>query len=72
MTALIQTPIQSAVSELTTVTEVLSLLSMSAGTLPLEESRALIAGLNVAIHLVNEVQNHLDEIEAHSPLRTAA
>lgn len=72
MNHLIQSPIQSAVSELTTVSELLSLLSMSAGALPLEQSRALIAGLSMAVTLVSEVQNSLDAIEAGSTLRTAA
>lgn len=65
-------PIESAVSELTTVSELLSLLSMAAGSFDPDQSRALIAGLSVAVTLVSDVQNSLDAIEARSTLRTAA
>lgn len=72
MNALIQSPIQSVVSELTTLADLLSLLTLSTGTLPLDQSRPLVTGLSLAIGLVIEAQNQLEAIEAHSTGRTAA
>lgn len=72
MNDLIQYLLQSAVSELTTQSDLLSLLTLAAGSFDSNQSRPLITGLDHAINSVIEVQNRRNKIEAHSTSGTGA
>jgi len=58
--------IQHAESELGRLRDLLSLLEMSAGTLPAESKGPMTAGLDLAITSVIDLQNQMAEMRASS------